>query len=932
MIQQGTDWGFCGPAYQAPMLLQAAQNCINYYCEVAEVEGAKMPVALLGTPGLKPLLSAPPVNTAFTLVAGTIAAGIVGYQGAVGSMTPGVDGNGQTIAALYTANNALTLNISGQVLGQPYITSLVINGQTYLGSSATYLSGGGNNNWVWSGVFALASGNTYPVTLSVSRPVRGFWVLPGGSQALAVIGSTVYVISADLSMKAVGSLLTATGPVGIRDNGAIFGGAGGYAVIVDGPYGYYYVLSGQPATVRFSGSFTSGSPIISVPTIPQGLVIAPGVTLTDTGGAIGTPTTIYTGSLTAGQSTTNGSPLLASVTPATHVQIDTYVGYSDGTTLTGFNSAFGSETVNQQGSLPNVVVSAVYDAHAQNEAALVLRGFSSDPGQNGVFTTASFGSTTLASSAAASYTFNGGYCTWIWGGQWGVTSGNAVALFLQFVIPWQVGYQSGTFGSLAPSNVSGNAINSIDQDLTTGNFSVNIASGAALGQTYFSQLTINNNTYAALNATYGFSGGLNTWTWSSSPGLSNTSVYSVSMTATASLAATLTGFDVNSITLTMSANAAATVSGDTVTATIPVFGQITDAGFLGSNRVGFIEGYLIFAQPATRTFFTTGPIPYTLLFPGTWYALKDSSSDNVVSFQENNREANFIGERTSEVWYNAGNSPGVSFARVPAVGPQIGCAAVHSLSRCNQNLIWLAANEQGQNIVVIQEQYSFQRVSNHGVENAWSQYATVSDAIGYSYEEQGHWFYVLTFPTANATWVYDMTASQKLGNPCWHQRASNVTVNSDGSLNLARHRSNCYMNFQNMRIVGDYANGNIYQMSRSFYSDAGTALYAQRRAPHIWRKANRLRIFHGWLQVEFNQEAGNSAQPNPQASLRWSNDGGYTWSAPMTQPMASAAQTALRTIWKRLGRARDRVYEVTVSDPVPRDIIGCTLFFEPENE
>ena len=405
------------------------------------------------------------------------------------------------------------------------------------------------------------------------------------------------------------------------------------------------------------------------------------------------------------------------------------------------------------------------------------------------------------------------------------------------------------------------------------------------------------------------------------------------MTATAAGTAQLTGFDVNTPSLTMSINAAATVANDTVTATIPIFGQITDPGFLGASRVAFIEGYLIFSQPATRTFYTTGPDPYTVLFPGTWYALKDSSSDNIITIHENYRELWLIGERTSEVWYNAGNAPGVAFARIPGVGPQLGCAAVNSISRCDQQLVWLGANEQGQNIAVMQQQYQVERISTHGVEYEWSQYTTVSDAIGYCYEEEGHWFYVLTFPTANATWVYDSTASRNAGKPYWHRRASNVTVNADGSLALLpRHRSNCYMNFQNTRVVGDYANGNLYEMSRAYYTDAGTPLVAQRRSPHAWSKANRKRLFYGWLQVEFTPGVGNSAAPNPQAQLRCSSDGGFTWNTPQLRPIGAAGATKTRTIWTRLGRARDRIFEVTVSDPVPRDIIGTTVFFEPEAE
>ena len=382
--------------------------------------------------------------------------------------------------------------------------------------------------------------------------------------------------------------------------------------------------------------------------------------------------------------------------------------------------------------------------------------------------------------------------------------------------------------------------------------------------------------------------------------------------------------------ITLSAAAVATATNDTFTLSIPRFGVLTDPGYLGSTRCTFVEGWLTFNQPGTRTFFQTGPVPYTLTFPGTMYALKDSSTDNIVTQFENDREVWFVGERTSEVWYNAGNSSGVSFSRVPAVGPQVGCSATHSITRLGQNLAWLARNEQGENVVIQTNQYSYDRISNHAIEAAIASYPLISDAIGYAYEEAGHVFYVLIFPTADTTWVYDVTASAYLQKPCWHQRLSYNS--STGQFH--RHRSNCYMNMQNLRLVGDYQTGQIHQMSRNYYTDNGALLKCQRRAKHVWSKGNRERVFQTSMQVEFTPGVGlQSGQGStPQAMLRWSNDGSFTWSNEHWQSIGMAGQTRNRAKWNRLGNARDRVYELNFTDPVPRDIIGATLFAESEEE
>jgi hypothetical protein len=384
---------------------------------------------------------------------------------------------------------------------------------------------------------------------------------------------------------------------------------------------------------------------------------------------------------------------------------------------------------------------------------------------------------------------------------------------------------------------------------------------------------------------------------------------------------TIVGVSYNLDTLTLSTPATKTVASDTLTAALPAFQHITDPAFLGANHVAFIEGWLIFNQPGTRTFYTNAPVPYTVTFAGAFYALKDSSSDNLITLYENNRELWLIGERTAEVWYNAGGA-NFAFSRLPGVGPQIGCSAQASLTRMGTALVWLGQNEQGQNMVVCTNQYSWERISTHGIEHAISGYNVISDAIGYAYEEEGHMFYVLTFPTADATWVFDATSKM------WHQRASWDSVAGV----YHRHRSNCFMSMQDLRLVGDYQTGQVHQMSRQYYTDAGAVIRCQRRTPHVWSRENRARVFMSALQIEFTPGVGlqTGQGSDPQAMLRWSNDGGFSWSNEHWSSVGKTGMTKNRVSWRRLGRARDRVFELNYSDPTARDIIGATLFGQGE--
>ena len=349
-----------------------------------------------------------------------------------------------------------------------------------------------------------------------------------------------------------------------------------------------------------------------------------------------------------------------------------------------------------------------------------------------------------------------------------------------------------------------------------------------------------------------------------------------------------------------------------------VFAQSSDPAFLGSNVVAEIDGWFIFAQPGTQKFYTSPDYwDGVKAMDGTYYALKDNASDNLVTLIEQNRELWLLGESTTEIWYNAGGQY-FPFSRLQGTLQQVGCAAAQSVARYGAGLIWLARSERGNNNVVMTQGYQYQSISTPALSYALNQYPVVSDAIGYTYTEEGHEFYVLILPAADVTWVYDVT----LG--VWHQRASFDPV--AGAFH--RQRANCIMNFQNMQIAGDYQTGQIYWQTRTAYTDGNYPLVCVRRAPHIWDKSDRNRIRHNRVQIEFS--SGIAPQgTNPQAVLKWSNDGGKTFGNEHFASVGLVGDTKHRVIWRRLGIARDRVYELTFSDPVNRDIVGASIEADP---
>lgn len=384
----------------------------------------------------------------------------------------------------------------------------------------------------------------------------------------------------------------------------------------------------------------------------------------------------------------------------------------------------------------------------------------------------------------------------------------------------------------------------------------------------------------------------------------------------------ITAIDFSASTVTLSSAASGTDAADTLIATVPVFMRITDPAFLGATRVAYIDGWWILNQPGTALFYTNAA-PYSTAFNASYFAFKDAFSDQLMTVIENKEELWLIGEETTEIWYDAGGAF-FPFQRLVGTLLQSGTSAAQSVCRLSQggddSLIWLGRNDQGENVIVRTSGFSWQVVSTPAVSNAIAQYSLTSDAIGYVYQEDTHEFYVLTFPTADRTWVYDSTLPPELA---WHERLAWDPYADQWH----RHRSNAFMNFAGMRVVGDYENGCLYQMTRSAYTDCGWPIRAVRRSPYIWNAQDRERVFMQQLQVDFQLGQGTSVGlgSDPQARLRISRDYGTTYGSPVTAPMGAQGNYLGRCIWRRLGFSRGAVVEIEVTDPVNRDIAGVTL-------
>lgn len=355
--------------------------------------------------------------------------------------------------------------------------------------------------------------------------------------------------------------------------------------------------------------------------------------------------------------------------------------------------------------------------------------------------------------------------------------------------------------------------------------------------------------------------------------------------------------------------------------TLDNFQQITDPDFPGAVTVAYLDGYFIFNEPDSQRIWSTALLNGLDINPLD-FASAEGSPDGVVAVCVDHRECWVFGTDSIEVWYDAGLQD-FPLQRIQGAFNEIGCVAAFSVAKLDNGLFWLGTDARGQGIVYRANGYTGQRVSTHAVEYAIAQYGNISDAVAYTYQQEGHAFYVISFPSGNATWVYDVATQ------AWHERAGWEL----GA--FTRHRSNCQCNFQGNIIVGDYENGNIYKFNLDVYADNGGI----QKWLRSWRalptgQNNLTRTAHHSLQLDCQTGVGLNGEDAPQVMLRWSDDGGHTWSNEHWASMGKIGQFFYRTIWRRLGmtlKLRDRVYEVSGTDPVKIAVVGAELHMSGTN-
>lgn len=322
---------------------------------------------------------------------------------------------------------------------------------------------------------------------------------------------------------------------------------------------------------------------------------------------------------------------------------------------------------------------------------------------------------------------------------------------------------------------------------------------------------------------------------------------------------------------------------------------ISDPAFYGSDRVDYIDTFMIFNQPGTGNFYTTTS-GRVLPFDATYAAAKEGWNDKLVCACCLHDNIWLLGNTTAEIWYNAGGTT-FPFARMPNSILQQGCVATYSPVIADNALYWLSQDRYGRSMMMRGEGYMARRVSTFAVEDAWARYQATADCVGMAYQLGGHEVVGWYFPTGGAWWGYDASTQM------WHQRTYDGLTQPWLAYCTTGWGAVAYQGDPSATLAGDRTGPRILQIDFNTYLDAGQPITRQRSWTHLQQDGNRL--YH----TRFSADLMATFMTPDTISLDWSDDAGQTYGAPVNQTINNQSNGQYQ--WRRLGYARDRVYRLT---------------------
>jgi hypothetical protein len=344
----------------------------------------------------------------------------------------------------------------------------------------------------------------------------------------------------------------------------------------------------------------------------------------------------------------------------------------------------------------------------------------------------------------------------------------------------------------------------------------------------------------------------------------------------------------------------------------------------GASAGGFIDSYFVVLDASESALKVSESFDGFTWDPTQVYQ-RSRAGDKWLAMAVTSNNIWLIGTQTGEVWVGTGNTEN-RFAPYTPVFIEVGVIAADTMIRVSgDTMMWVAQDKDGAGYVVQTNGYSPEKVSTTAVDHSLQNLSTMVDGYAFSYQQDGHTFYVMTFPTAQTTWVYDLLTHE------WHRRG----YWDPNTMDFRAYRPQCHafafgaVAGFGKNLVGDRESGVVSQIHPRFGRDIdGSVIRRMRQAPHLADRDQEMTFDR--LQMDMDRGVGlaEGQGEDPTMMLTYSNNGGETWGSELWRSAGKQGDFRIQVAWSRLGTAKNRVFRLVVSDPVPWRLVGAWLEME----
>lgn len=319
----------------------------------------------------------------------------------------------------------------------------------------------------------------------------------------------------------------------------------------------------------------------------------------------------------------------------------------------------------------------------------------------------------------------------------------------------------------------------------------------------------------------------------------------------------------------------------------------------------FVHGYTVVGTEDRQ--FNISAINDSLSWDALDFDVFDAQAGKLIRIQEDNGELIGMCSKWMEFYRDTG---GADFPFEQLAVKSRGLLAKNSVIKSDSTLMFVGDD----NNVYRLENYNPKLIGTHEVSRLVQNDASPSSVIGFSYDREGHKF--ACFSGTNWTRCYDSATG------AWHSRES---YHQD--IWRARHSVQAF----GRTLVGDALSGKIFYLDKDTFTEDGEHLIWKVISPplHVFPNGAILDAVHFDLATGYGTLTGQGS--DPKVMLKTSTDGGNSFGNYRELELGVTGDKGARVTARRLGSFGPKgiVFELSISDPVVRSLVGCDVQFRP---